>query len=96
MYSKRRQSNQKLIKDRKRSNLILLKLLKLYCLENPDIRFGQALCNLNIVEKNVDPYFLESSNTLHEAGEQFRREVPGSDQVSIVLRLKRFLISRML
>ena len=64
----------KKIEKRQSSNLQILNKLHDYFLEFPDIRFGQALANLNIIEYDkskltpevIDPFFEESVDTLEK------------------------------
>ncbi len=63
-------------KTRLEYNRMILEKLKEYLENNPNIRFGQALCNLNIIKysldndsynnKVIDPFFEESSETYKE------------------------------
>lgn len=63
-------------KTRLEYNRMILEKLKEYLENNPNIRFGQALCNLNIIKysldndsynnKVIDPFFEESSKTYKE------------------------------
>ena len=64
----------KKIEKRQSSNLQILNKLHDYFLKFPDIRFGQALANLNIIEYDkskltpevIDPFFEESVDTLEK------------------------------
>ena len=64
----------KKIAGRQTANLQILDKLKNYFLAYPDMRFGQALANLNIIEYDrskltpevVDPFFEESVDTLEK------------------------------
>ena len=64
----------KKIEKRQSSNLQILNKLHDYFLEFSDIRFGQALANLNIIEYDkskltpevIDPFFEESVDTLEK------------------------------
>lgn len=49
--------------DRLKTNLEILKALENYFLQNPDLRFHQALCNLKI-NLNDTQYYEESLATL--------------------------------
>ena len=63
-------------KTRLEYNRMILEKLKVYLENNPNIRFVQALCNLNIIKysldddsynnKVIDPFFEESSETYKE------------------------------
>ena len=67
-------SIKKNINERQKANLQILNKLHDYFLEFPDIRFGQALANLNIIEYDrtkltpevIDPFFEESVDTLEK------------------------------
>ena len=67
-------SIKKNINERQKANLQILNKLHDYFLEFPDIRFGQALANLNIIEYDkskltpevIDPFFEESSDILEK------------------------------
>ena len=64
----------KKIDNRQEANLQILNKLRDYFLAHPDIRFGQALSNLNIIEYDrtkltpevIDPFFEESIDTLEK------------------------------
>ena len=64
----------KKIAERQNANLQILNELREYFLAFPDIRFGQALANLNIIEYDrtklmpevIDPFFEESVDTLEK------------------------------
>lgn len=68
------------IKRRQESNLQILDILKMYVMKYPDIRFGQALSNLNIIEYNYsdvmpktqDPFHDESIDILERVENTFR------------------------
>lgn len=71
----------KKIEKRQSSNLQILKKLHDYFLAFPDIRFGQALSNLNIIEYDkskltpevIDPFFEESVDTLEKVNKTFEK-----------------------
>ena len=62
------------ISERQKANLQILNKLHDYLLSYPDIRFGQALANLNIIEYDrtkltpevIDPFFEESADILEK------------------------------
>lgn len=62
------------ISERQNANLQILNKLRDYFLAYPDIRFGQALANLNIIEYDrtkltpevIDPFFEESADILEK------------------------------
>ena len=64
----------KKIDERQNVNLQILNKLHNYFLSHPDVRFGQALANLNIIEYDrtkltpevIDPFFEESADTLEK------------------------------
>lgn len=64
----------KKIDNRQYANLQILDKLRDYFLAFPDIRFGQALANMNIIEYDrtkltpevIDPFFEESVDTLEK------------------------------
>ena len=64
----------KKIDERQNANLQILNKLRDYFLAHPDMRFGQALANLNIIEYDrtkltpevIDPFFEESVDTLEK------------------------------
>ena len=67
-------SIKKNINERQKANLQILNKLHDYFLAYTDIRFGQALANLNIIEYDrtkltpevIDPFFEESVDTLEK------------------------------
>ena len=67
-------SIKKNINERQKANLQILNKLHDYFLAYSDIRFGQALANLNIIEYDrtkltpevIDPFFEESSDILEK------------------------------
>lgn len=67
-------SIKKNISERQKVNLQILNKLHDYFLAYPDIRFGQALANLNIIEYDrtkltpevIDPFFEESADILEK------------------------------
>ena len=71
----------KKIEKRQSSNLQILNKLHDYFLSFPDIRFGQALANLNIIEYDkskltpevIDPFFEESVDTLEKVNKTFEK-----------------------
>ena len=71
----------KKIEKRQSSNLQILKKLHDYFLAFPDIRFGQALSNLNIIEYDkskltpevIDPFFDESVDNLEKVNKTFEK-----------------------
>ena len=64
----------KKIDERQYANLKILEKLKDFVLAHPDIRFGQTLAILNIIEYDrtkltpevIDPFFEESVDTLEK------------------------------
>jgi hypothetical protein len=52
------------VSERLKDNITILRLLEEYLRHYPDMRFGQALVNLNIVEKDKDPFYDEPASTL--------------------------------
>lgn len=50
--------------ERLKVNITILRLLEEYLRHYPDMRFGQALVNLNIVEKDKDPFYDEPGDTI--------------------------------
>ena len=62
----------KKIENRQWDNLQICELLKNYLLAYPDMRFGQALANMSVIEYDrtkltpevIDPFFEESADTL--------------------------------
>ena len=62
------------ISERQKANVQILKKLHDYFIAYPDIRFGQALANLNIIEYDrtkltpevIDPFFEESADILEK------------------------------
>ena len=74
-------SIKKNINERQKANLQILNKLHDYFLEFPDIRFGQALANLNIIEYDrtkltpevIDPFFEESVDTLEKVNKTFEK-----------------------
>ena len=71
----------KKIEKRQSSNLQILNKLHDYFLAFPDVRFGQALANLNIIEYDkskltpevIDPFFEESVDTLEKVNKTFEK-----------------------
>ena len=74
-------SIKKNINERQKANLQILNKLHDYFLEFPDIRFGQALANLNIIEYDrtkltpevIDPFFEESVDTLEKVNKTIEK-----------------------
>ena len=64
----------KKINERQNANLQILNKLRDYFLSHPDMRFGQALANLNIIEYDrtkltpevIHPFFEESVDTFEK------------------------------
>ena len=56
--------NRKLTRERTRANVEIINILFAFLIENPDQRFGQALINLGIIQKDVDLYGIESKSVL--------------------------------
>lgn len=46
------------------ANRELLKLISEYIKKNPDIRFGQALVNVGLIERPNDIFYIESEEHL--------------------------------
>ena len=69
------------ISERQNANLHILNKLHDYFLEYPDIRFGQALANLNIIEYDrtkltpevIDPFFEESADILEKVNKTIEK-----------------------
>lgn len=70
---------------RHQANMTLLEILKGYLTDNPDIRFGQALVNLNALEDDFmatktqvwgrvykDPFYEEPQETLKRVKETYK------------------------
>ena len=74
-------SIKKNISERQNANLQILNKLRDYFLAYPDIRFGQALANLNIIEYDrtkltpevIDPFFEESADILEKVNETIEK-----------------------
>lgn len=50
--------------NRKEANNAIMRILEIYLKQNPDIRFNQALINLDIVEPYKDDFYTEPENVL--------------------------------
>ena len=69
------------ISERQKANLQILNKLYDYFLAYPDIRFGQALANLNIIEYDrtkltpevIDPFFEESADILEKVNKTIEK-----------------------
>lgn len=69
------------ISERQNANLQILNKLHDYLLAYPDIRFGQALANLNIIEYDrtkltpevIDPFFEESADILEKVNKTIEK-----------------------
>ena len=69
------------ISERQNANLHILNKLHDYFLAYPDIRFGQALANLNIIEYDrtkltpevIDPFFEESADILEKVNKTIEK-----------------------
>ena len=74
-------SIKKNISERQNANLQILNKLRDYFLAYPDIRFGQAIANLNIIEYDrtkltpevIDPFFEESADILEKVNETIEK-----------------------
>ena len=74
-------SIKKNISERQKANLQILNKLNDYFLAYPDIRFGQALANLNIIEYDrtkltpevIDPFFEESADILEKVNKTIEK-----------------------
>lgn len=72
----------KKITGRQTANLQILDMLKNYFLAYPDMRFGQALANLNVIEYDrskltpevVDPFYDESVDILQRVSDTVERK----------------------
>lgn len=68
------------ISKRQECNLQIVDMLRQYCEKYPDIRFGQALANLGIIEYDrtkltpevIDPFFEEPVDVLERALRHFK------------------------
>lgn len=49
---------------RKQANVLIIKMLLSYIIENPEIRFNQMLINLGIVTVDGDDFHVESTVVL--------------------------------
>lgn len=71
----------KIIDGRQYTNLQILNALRDYFLSYPDIRFGQALANLNIIEYDhsklspevIDPFYDESIEILKRVNDTLEK-----------------------
>ena len=72
----------KKIAERQNANLQILDKLKNYMLTYPDMRFGQALANLNIIEYDrakptpevIDPFYDESVDILQRVTDTIEKK----------------------
>ncbi len=68
------------INKRLESNIKILDIVRKYCETYPDMRFGQVLANLHIIEYDdtqlhnvIDPFFDESVDIINRIPKKYRK-----------------------
>lgn len=60
-------------KERLKCNLEIIEILKDFATRNPELRFGQMLVNLQVIEDTVDFFYEESDVTLNRIKDKYYR-----------------------